>query len=107
MKDLHEDYEEKIEEIQKKHLYAVKEKALLKLEKDKLQKKVVDIQKQIKEHEDKVQKQIDASMKKQRMGGRDGQKQMQIKGQNTPWPEDARPNPYLSETFENFNDRMT
>lgn len=44
MKDLHEDYEEKIEEIQKKHLYAVKEKALLKLEKDKLQKKVVDIQ---------------------------------------------------------------
>lgn len=44
MKDLHEDYEEKIEEIQKKHLYAVKEKALLKLEKDKLQKKVMDIQ---------------------------------------------------------------
>ena len=27
MKDLHEDYEEKIEEIQKKHLTAVKEKA--------------------------------------------------------------------------------
>ena len=36
MRDLHEDYEEKIEEIKKKHLYAVKEKALLKLEKDKL-----------------------------------------------------------------------
>jgi len=45
MKDLHEDYEEKIEEIQKKHLHAVKEKALLKLEKDKLHKKVTDIQK--------------------------------------------------------------
>ena len=39
-----EDYEEKIEEIQKKHLHAVKEKALLKLEKDKLHKKVSDIQ---------------------------------------------------------------
>lgn len=31
---------------------------------------------------------------------------MTIKGQNTPWPEDARPNPYLSETFEGFNERM-
>ena len=54
MRDLHEDYEEKIEEIQKKHLYAVKEKALLKLEKDKLQKKVTDVQKAINEHEQKV-----------------------------------------------------
>ncbi len=43
MRDLHEEYEEKIEEIQKKHLAAVKEKALIKLEKDKLQKKATDI----------------------------------------------------------------
>lgn len=79
MKDLHEDYEEKIEEIQKKHLYAVKEKALLKLEKDKLQKRVQEIQKMIKDHEEKVQKQIDASMKKQRMGGKINQT-MPVKG---------------------------
>lgn len=70
MKDLHEEYEEKIEEIQRKHLYAVKEKALIKLEKDKLQKRVIEIQSEIKKHEEKVQKQIDMSMKKQRMGGR-------------------------------------
>ena len=106
MKDLHEDYEEKIEEIQKKHLYAVKEKALLKLEKDKLQKRVTEIQKLVKDHEEKVQKQIDASMKKQRLGGRVDGKTINMKGMNTPWPEDARPNPYLSETFDNFNDRM-
>ena len=56
MKDLHEDYEEKIEEIQKKHLYAVKEKALLKLEKDKAQKRVGEIQAAIRAHEEKVQK---------------------------------------------------
>ena len=43
MRDLHEEYEEKIEEISRKHLYAVKEKALIKLEKDKLQKRVTDI----------------------------------------------------------------
>ena len=64
MRDLHEDYEEKIEEIQKKHLQAVKEKALLKLEKDKCQKRAVDIQKAIDEHEENVQRQIDAKMKK-------------------------------------------
>jgi len=56
MKDLHEEYEEKIEEIQRKHLYAVKEKALIKLEKDKLQKRVFEIQSEIKKHEEKVQK---------------------------------------------------
>ena len=70
MKDLHEDYEEKIEEIQKKHLYAVKEKALLKLEKDKLQKSVMRIQGAINDNEQKVQRQIEMSMKKQRMGGK-------------------------------------
>ena len=32
---------------------------------------------------------------------------IQQKGMNTAWPEDARPNPYLSEEFENFNERMT
>jgi hypothetical protein len=44
-------------------------------------------------------------MKKQKMGGR-AEKEMTAKGMNTPWPEDARPNPYLSEVFENFNERM-
>ena len=36
MKDLHEDYEEKIEELKRRYLVEVKEKALLKLEKDKI-----------------------------------------------------------------------
>jgi hypothetical protein len=56
MKDLLEDYDEKIEEIQKRHLQAVKEKALLKLDKDKASKRANDIQMTIKEHETKVQK---------------------------------------------------
>ena len=106
MKDLQEDYEEKIEEIQKKQLQAVKEKALLKLDKDKAIKKVEDITKKIKDHEAKVQKQIDASIKKQRLGGKQDT-DLKVKGQNTPWPEDARPNPYLSEEFDNFNERVS
>lgn len=59
MKELHEDYEEKIEDMKKKHLAAVKEKALLKLEKDKASKRAFEIQMMIKAHEEKVQKQID------------------------------------------------
>jgi len=104
MKDLMEDYDEKIEEVQKRHLQAVKDKALLKLEKDKATKRASEIQTQIKEHETKVQRQIDASIKKQQMGGKQDT-MTRIKGQNTPWPADARPNPYLSEDFETFNER--
>lgn len=40
------------------------------------------------------------------MGGRVEENAM-IKGQNTPWPEDARPNPYLSQTFEDMIERMS
>ena len=29
-----------------------------------------------------------------------------MKGQNTPWPEDARYNRYMSENYENFNERL-
>lgn len=64
MKDQLEDYEEKIEEIQRKQLQAVKEKALLKLDKDKAAKRAFEIQQAIKAHEEKVQKQIDANLKK-------------------------------------------
>lgn len=66
MKDLHEDYQDKIEEINMKLLQTVKEKALLKLDKDKANKKVTQIQDSIKSHELMVQHQIEMSMKKQR-----------------------------------------
>ena len=43
IKQMHEDYSEKIEEVKKKLLNTTKEKALLKLEKDKLQKRAHDV----------------------------------------------------------------
>ena len=55
MKDLHEDYVDKIEEVERKHLMAVKEKAMLRLEKDKANKKCAEIQGAIKAHEQMVQ----------------------------------------------------
>ena len=51
--------QEHIEEMKKKHLVTVKEKALLKLEKDKLQRKAPELNAQIKENEMKVQRQIE------------------------------------------------
>lgn len=50
IKDLHEQYEERIEEIKKKLQSTVKDKALLKLEKEKLQKRATEIQKRIKDN---------------------------------------------------------
>jgi regulator of replication initiation timing len=54
VKNQHEELQERIEEMKKKHLATVKEKALLKLEKDKLQRKVHDIDEQIKDREQKI-----------------------------------------------------
>jgi regulator of replication initiation timing len=50
--------------MKKKHLATVKEKALLKLEKDKLQRKVHEIDEQIKQREKKVQRQIEMTHKR-------------------------------------------
>ena len=66
IKQMHEDYQEKIEDVKKKLLNTTKEKALLKLEKDKLQKKAFDVGATIKADEDRVQKQIEAAHRKQR-----------------------------------------
>ncbi len=59
VKEEQEEMQEQIEEMKKKHLVTVKEKALLKLEKDKLQRKAHELNAQIKENEMKVQRQIE------------------------------------------------
>lgn len=56
--------QERIEEMKKKHLVTVKEKALLKLEKDKLQRRAHDLNTLIKQNEAKVQKQIEQAQKR-------------------------------------------
>lgn len=58
MKDLHEQYDDRIGELDKKYLATCKEKTMLKLEKDKLNNKANELQKKIKDHEDKVSKDI-------------------------------------------------
>jgi len=62
----HEEFDDRIEEVKKKLLDTTKEKALLKLEKDKLQKKAFALQASIKAGEDKVQREIESQQKRQR-----------------------------------------
>ena len=50
--------------MNKKLLTTVKEKALIKLEKDKLSRKAFDLQSEIKRQEEKVQRQINATHKR-------------------------------------------
>jgi regulator of replication initiation timing len=50
--------------MKKKHLITVKEKALLKLERDKLQRRAHDLNQLIKQNEAKVQKQIEQAQKR-------------------------------------------
>ena len=66
IKSMHEDSLDKIEEVKKKLLDTTKEKSLLKLERDKLQKKAFDLQQEIKANEDAVQKEIEAAHKRQK-----------------------------------------
>lgn len=88
---------------------------MLKLEKDKLQRRVHDIDEQIKEREQKIQKQLALTHKRQNESpkysangfdtfgvsnlGKGGQKL-------TPFPEDARPNPFLSREYDIINSRL-
>jgi len=59
-----EQYEERIEEIKKKLQSTVKEKALLKLEKEKIQKKVNDVQTRIKATEERASKEFEENARK-------------------------------------------
>lgn len=56
VKDNHRSFQERIEEVKAKLLIEQKEKALLKLEKDKLQKKAHTLQAHIKQNEADIQK---------------------------------------------------
>ena len=103
--DLQEQYEDKIKELTKKYEMTLKEKTLLKLEKEKLQKKAMEIKGKIKEKEDEVAHAIEQS--KARAAGKNKNKQtIKMKGQNTPYPiDDARPNPFLATEYDDFNSK--
>ncbi len=78
----------------------------MKLEKEKIQKKVDDVNRRIKETEERASKEYEEQHKRQMaQKKRDASP---VKGKNTPYPvDDARPNPWLSRTYEDANPRMS
>jgi chromosome segregation ATPase len=103
--ELQEQYEEKIKELNKKYEMTLKEKTLLKLEKEKLQKRAQDIRGRIKAKEDEVAQAIEQS--RARHATTKPKQILKVKGKNTPYPEDdARPNPFLAQEYDEFNSKV-
>ncbi len=112
IKAQHEEFAEKIDEMKKKHLAVVKEKALIKLEKDKLSRKAAALQAQIKANEARVQKKIALQHKRSQASHQYSQQEGLDNStigrgtKATPFPEDARPNPFLSREYEPLPTRL-
>lgn len=105
--ELQEQYEEKINELTKKYEVTFKEKTLLKLEKEKLQKRAQAIKDHIKQKEDEVAHAIEAS-KARAAGNQKTKPNLRMKGKNTPYPvDDARPNPFLAQEYDDFNSKIS
>lgn len=107
LKELQEQYEDKIKELNRKYETTVKEKTLLKLEKEKLNKRAQEIRDRMKKREDDVAQAIEKS-KLRNAGGMKTKQILKIRGKNTPYPvDDARPNPFLSQEYEEFNAKVS
>ncbi len=101
MKELLEDYEERIEEIKKKYESTMKEKTLLKLERDKMLKKSNQLQGQIEDFEMKGTRKMEQENAKHTLKI----KRQQLKA-TIGFPDDARPNPQLSRNYDDFQTNM-
>ena len=109
LKKLHKDYEENYQNLSNKYEAAMKEKMLLKLERDRLMAKSESLQKTVENLENKISKD-----NLEKSGGMDDQpirpsttepkqtKKLSTQTKWTPYPED-RQNPFMNQTLEQFN----
>merc|ERR1719159_900572 len=94
LKRHYEQYEPTLTELRHKYEVAMKEKMLMRLERDRFAAKNETLQKQIAQYEAKDE-------------GQDDEEKMQVttkrkKTRDTPWPKEDRPNPNLSVKYEPF-----
>jgi sperm-associated antigen 16 protein len=100
--ELQEQYEDKIKELNKKYEMTLKDKTLLQLEKEKLQKRIQHAKAKMKQKEEEIAQAIEQS--RARHTTHQKKQILHIKGKNTPYPEDdARPNPFLAQEYDDFN----
>ncbi|KRW99930.1 WD40-repeat-containing domain [Pseudocohnilembus persalinus] len=107
LKALHQQYEIKYEELSQKYAHAMKEKMLLKLERDRLSSKNEALSKSLQNIEDKMGKEGENQEILKQSMTQDNKSQTMIKGENTkkkskwtPLPPDDRSNPYAGLNFD-------
>ena len=104
---MHEKYETRYEKLSKKYERAMKEKMLLKLEKERLVIRNVDLQKSKKELEEKITKEFGdpeeelRRKKQQSLAKKKEQKQKKVAF--TPFPPDDRENPFSTRPYDMYN----
>lgn len=113
LKALHKQYEFKYQEISSKYEAAMKEKMLLKLERDRLSTKTDALQKSLQTAEEKLLKEtaelpkLETSKEKEMNPKLNSPSKIidrnKTKIKLTPFPSDERTNPYLNATLEGIN----
>ena len=89
LKKVYEQYEAKYKELSAKYESAMKEKMLMKLERDRLKGRVDTLEKSLSQtHQDSIPNDIKKSI----------MEKSKTKKEETPWPADNRPNPYAAAT---------
>jgi len=107
LKEKHKLFEQSIEELNKKYELTMKQKILIKLDKDAKTRQLDAFRGEIKDMELAITK--GAASDKARVSEQyKGEKVLIVEqGRPTPWPEDARTNPYRGKAFDEFNHEMS
>lgn len=103
---LHVQYDKKYDELMKKYERAMKQKMLLKLEKEKLVKNNANLEIRKKELEDKITKEFgetDDDIKSRSEQLNRSKSKSVTKSKYTPYPDDNRDNPFRDLKFDPFN----
>jgi len=105
LKELHKQYESKYQDLSNKYEAAMKEKMLLKLEKDRLVAKSSALQKTVENLEDKITKDLTGGERPSELKDTKAvtQGKTQTKAKLTPFPDENRTNPYQNQSFDSFN----
>ena len=106
LKDKHVLFEQSIEELGKKYELTMKQKILIKLDRDAKNREIESLRNEIKELEQALTK---GSSEKAKVVGKFREEKVLIveHGKPTPWPENARTNPYRGKDFDMFNSELT
>ena len=105
LKDKHKLFEQSLQELGKKYDLTMKQKILIKLDKDAKTRQLDSMRAQVHEVEQSLTK---AAGEKAKVTEQFHREKLLIveQGKPTPWPDDARTNPFRGKTLDEFNHEM-